>query len=167
MGKVKIVTIVMIFLGLSVNAQTATAKNGDLSTNNEAIISEKMTEESLERKLYEFLNNNKDPFDTNYNNPDISSSGGVSSGGTGLPPGIEIKGIIVTKEGDKNIALQLPGYSLPVVMQVNESVRLSREQLANAGIKRSTDIYVRIIGVDKSGVKIIQERRPDQVIILK
>jgi len=133
------------------------------------ITNQKMTAESLDKKLYEFLNSNKDPFDTNYNSKGSSSTNRstTTSGSTGLPPGIEIRGIIITETGKKYATLQLPGYAYPVIMQENESVRLSREQLATKGIQRSTDIYIRLIGVEKSGVKIIQERRPDQVITLK
>lgn len=160
MRKIYLYIMFTMMFVLNTRAEILPKKQTTQEGNSGDITNQKMTEASLEKKLYDFLNSNKDPFNTNYNSKSIS-------GGTGVPPGIEIRGVIITETGKRYASLQLPGYARPLIMQENESVRLSLEQLATKGIQRSSDIYIRVVGIERDGVKIIQERRPDQVITLK
>ncbi len=90
-----------------------------------------------------------------------------------LPKGISVSGIIVPKNGKAIAIISIPGYKNSFFVKEKSIVRLDGREISGHSrriIKKSgttNDVYLEIIEITASEVRLVQKQRPDQIYSIR
>ena len=132
-------------------------------------IEKKISEKKAAEKKAEPVKE-RDPFlNSFYNDSDPS----IPLDKNHLPKGISVGGIIIPESGKAIAIISIPGYKKSFFVREKSIVRLDGRELTGKAkrVKKksrlSDDIYLEIIEITASEVRLVQKQRPDQIYSIR